>query len=145
MADEQTAALPERQGKPWTEEEDTLLYDSFVAGQSCEVIAAAHQRGEGGIRSRLRLLGLIDRYGDIIDPPPPFTVPERKRAVPAKNRPPAGGGLKLAFAVTTPDGWQVEIKSNRPLDRGLRERLDLMLQGALDCVRPEIAAAPPSQ
>jgi hypothetical protein len=48
----------------------------------------------------------------------------------------SGGGLKLAFAVTTPDGWQVEIKSNRPLDRGLRKRLDLMLQGALDCVGP---------
>lgn len=141
MADENNTALPERQGKPWTEEEDTLLYDSFVAGQPLEVIAAVHQRGEGGIRSRLRLLGLIDRYGEVIDPPPPFVRPERKRAVPVKEKAlVAAGGLKLAFAATTPDGWQIEIKSNRLLDRGLRERLDLMLQGALDT-----DAAVPSQ
>ena len=133
MADETNTASPERQGKPWTEEEDTLLYDGFVAGRPLEAIASAHQRGEGGIRSRLRLLGLIDRYGEVIDPPPPFARPERKRPVPVKERGPvAETGLKLAFAVTTPDGWRIEIKSNRALDRSSRERLDLMLQGALD-------------
>ena len=132
MADENNTASPERQGKPWTEEEDTLLYDSFVAGQPLEVIASVHQRGEGGIRSRLRLLGLIDRYGEIIDPPPPFAVPERKRASPAKQKPAVAEGLTLAFTATTPDGWRIEIKSNRPLDRSLGERLGLMLEGALN-------------
>lgn len=141
MADEETTAMPERQGKPWTEEEDTLLYDSFVAGQNFEVIASVHQRGEGGIRSRLRLLGLVDRYGEVIDPPPPFTPPERKRNGTAKEKPIAAVGLRLAFTVTTPDGWQVEIKSNRPLDRQLGERLGLMLEGALS-LETDAAVAP---
>lgn len=141
MADEETTPVPERQGKSWTEEEDTLLYDSFVAGQPLEVIASVHQRGEGGIRSRLRLLGLIDRYGEVIDPPPPFAVPERKRNGAAKEKSVAAVGLRLAFTVTTPDGWQVEIKSNRPLDRSLGERLGLMLEGALHS-ETDMAAAP---
>lgn len=128
---ETETVLPGRQGKPWTGEEDRLLYDSFVAGQPMTLIASVHQRGEGGIRSRLRLLGLIDRYGEIIDPAPPFAAQDRKRAVKAaKDAPPPVPHLPRAFSALTPDGWEVEIRSNRVLDQALAERLGWMLRGA---------------
>lgn len=114
---------PARQGKPWSEEEDRQLYASFVAGKPLELIVASHERGKGGITSRLKRLGLIDRNGETIDPPPPFDAPE-----PAKKAP----SMDLAFAVTTVDGWQVEIRSNRTLARPMIERLTLMLQGAVE-------------
>lgn len=124
------AVPPPRQGKPWSEEEDRQLYASFVAGKPLDLIVASHERGKGGITSRLKRLGLIGRHGEIVDPPPPFSVPERRRAVPAEMPEPASG-LDLAFAVTTIDGWQVEIRSNRTLGHPLIERLNLMLQGAV--------------
>lgn len=107
---------PARQGKPWSEEEDRQLYASFVAGKPLDLIVASHERGKGGITSRLRRLGLIDRNGAIVDPPPPFDI------APA---------MDLAFAAITVDGWQVEVRSNRTLERPLIERLNLMLQGAV--------------
>lgn len=129
MEDSGTAALPGRRGKPWSEEEDRLLYDSFIAGQPLETLASVHQRGQGGIRSRLQRLRLIDQFGEIIDPPPPFSAPKprRQKTVRAEEE-----VMKVAFAVTAPDGWQLEIRSNRALDRPLAERLDLMLKGVLD-------------
>lgn len=122
MSESNEVSGPARQGKPWTEEEDRQLYASFVAGKPMELIVAAHERGKGGITSRLKRLGLIDRHGEVIDPPPPFELP-----APAKAPPP----MDLAFAVTTGDGWQVDIRSNRALERPLIERLSLMLQGSV--------------
>lgn len=125
--------VPARQGKPWSEEEDRQLYASFVAGKPLELIVASHERAKGGITSRLKRLGLIDRHGEIIDPPPAFKLPERKRVTPAEALRALQSDtlLDLAFAVTTVDGWQVEIRSNRMLERPLIERLSLMLQGAV--------------
>ena len=122
MAETPEAPLPARQGKPWSEEEDRQLYASFVAGKPLELIVTSHERKPGGIRSRLQRLGLIDRHGEIVDPPPPFGPQE-----PMKK----ASSLELAFAVTTADGWQVEIRSNRTLAKPLVERLNLMLQGAV--------------
>ena len=122
MSETEEVSGPARQGKPWSEEEDRQLYASFVAGKPLELIVAAHERGKGGITSRLKRLGLIDRNGEIIDPPPPFDMP-----APARPR----AAMDLAFAATTVDGWQVEIRSNRILERPLIERLSLMLQGAV--------------
>ena len=133
MTETSEASPPARQGKPWSEEEDRQLYASFVAGKPLELIVASHERGQGGITSRLKRLGLIDRHGEIVDPPPSFTVPQRRRAAPAE-RPEsvkAAPAMDLAFAVTTVDGWQVEIRSNRTLGRPLIERLTMMLQGAV--------------
>ena len=121
--DEETPG-PARQGKPWSEEEERQLYASFVAGKPLDLICASHERSNGGIASRLRRLGLIDRNGEIIDPPPPFDIP-----IPAP--PKSAPAMNLAFAATTVDGWQVEIRSNRTLERPLIERLSLMLQGAV--------------
>lgn len=122
MSETNEAPGPARQGKPWSEEEDRQLYASFVAGKPLDLIVASHERGKGGITSRLKRLGLIDRNGEIVDPPPPFDIPEPAKSAPA---------MDLAFAVTTVDGWQVEIRSNRTLERALIERLSLMLQGAV--------------
>jgi len=56
----------------------------------------------GGIRSRLKRLGLLDENGVVVEPAPPFV-----------------------------DGWSIEIRSNRVLDQSLVERLSLMLRGAV--------------
>jgi len=122
MSETTEASTPARQGKPWSEEENRQLYASFVAGKPLDLIVASHERGKGGITSRLKRLGLIDRNGEIVDPPPPF-----------ENR---ASSMDLAFAVTTADGWQVEIRSNRMLVRPLVERLNLMLQGAVEGPSP---------
>ncbi len=122
-----------RQGKPWSEEEDRQLYASFVAGKPLDLIVASHERAAGGITSRLKRLGLIGRNGEIIDPPPPFTLPQRRRAA-ASETPEVvkkAGAMDVAFAVTSVDGWKVEIRSNRTLAKPLIERLVVMLEGAV--------------
>ena len=121
-------AAPERarQGAPWLPEEDRQLYDAFVSGRSAKEAAISHQRSDGAIRSRLRRLGLVDDNGETIEPLPPFRAPvsARVQATLAKDRDPS---LKQVFAVTTAEGWRVEIKSNMPLTRDLIDRLAAML------------------
>jgi hypothetical protein len=130
MSEAETAPVVGRKGKPWTGEEDRLLYDGFVAGESLDGLAVLHQRGKGGIRSRLQKMRLIDRFGQIADPPPPFAVPERKRVVKSETPPVEDTSLRPVFSMTAPDGWQVEIQSNRSLDKGQAERLAWILRGA---------------
>jgi hypothetical protein len=134
MTDTQTdPPLPVRQGQAWTNEEDRQLYDSFLAGQPINIMASVHQRSAGGIRARLRRLGLIDENGEVVEPPPPFAVPDRRRSS-AMDGPRAADHkqpMRLIFAVTTADGWRIEIKSNRSLNKGMVERLTLMLQGGI--------------
>lgn len=122
-----------RLGKPWSEEEDRQLFASFVAGKPLDLIIASHERARGGVTARLKRLGLIGRNGEIIDPPPPFAIPERRRAAPAEGQDVAQKALSmdLAFAVTTVDGWRLEIRSNRMLARPMVERLVTMLEGAV--------------
>lgn len=132
MDDTEEAPRWERKGKPWLDEEDRQLYDSFVAGQALDAIALQHQRSGGGIRSRLRRLGLIDDYGVVVDPPPDFAPPERRRV----PRPDSGDGMKLIFSVTTGDGWQVQLKSNRTFDEPLVDRLASMLKGTIEDCAP---------
>lgn len=101
-------------------------------------MASLHQRSAGGIRARLLRLGLIDENGEIVELPPPFAVPERRRSGAvmgqgaADNKP----TMRRIFAVTAADGWRIEIKSNRPLNKSMVERLALMLQrGIADVAR----------
>ena len=51
---------PERQGEPWSLEEDEQLREEFVHGMARKDIAAAHHRSYGAISNRLKKLGLID-------------------------------------------------------------------------------------
>lgn len=46
--------------KKWTDQEEMKLRTAFEGGASTKEMAAAHGRQPGGIRSRLRKLGLID-------------------------------------------------------------------------------------
>ncbi|MEJ0062394.1 MAG: AAA family ATPase [Alphaproteobacteria bacterium] len=64
---------PERQGLVWSVEEEQRLYDAFAAGKTIKECVAAHQRAPGGIRSRLRVLGLIDEDGNTVEPRPEFS------------------------------------------------------------------------
>jgi hypothetical protein len=132
MSEAETAPASGRRGKPWTGEEDRMLYDGFVAGESLDGLALLHKRGKGGIRSRLQKMRLIDRFGEVVDPPPPFKAPERKRAAKPEVAPvpPEDTTMRPVFSMTAPDGWQVEIHSNRSLDKGQAERLAWILRGA---------------
>ncbi|HSW12091.1 MAG TPA: hypothetical protein VLI06_04580 [Solimonas sp.] len=54
-------SLPPSTGKPWTAEEDQALIEAFESGSTPKQLAAAHQRTNGAIQSRLMKLGKIDR------------------------------------------------------------------------------------
>jgi hypothetical protein len=120
--------------------EDRQLYDGFLAGQPINTIASVHQRSAGGIHSRLRRLGLIDENGEVVEPPPSFAVPERRRSSAIAGKTAAGSKsiMHLIFAATLADGWRIEIKSNRPLTKSMVERLTLMLQGGITDVEGEV-------
>ncbi len=120
---EERAAEQERQGEAWTPEEDRKLYEGFLAGKTGPSLASEHGRSNGAIRSRLRRLGLVTEDGELVSPPPEFCPPGRTDR--ASRRPDA------IFAVTTGDGWQVELRSNRPLTHELIERLAVMLTAAV--------------
>ena len=51
--------LPERVGKPWSENEDKALIKSFENGISLNDLVIKHQRTRGAIRTRLVRLGKI--------------------------------------------------------------------------------------
>lgn len=46
--------------KPWSEDDDNKLKELFFAGKTIEELMELFQRNRGGIRSRLRKLGLIE-------------------------------------------------------------------------------------
>jgi hypothetical protein len=127
------AVVPPRQGKSWTVEEDGQLYDGFVGGQPIDTLAAAHKRSAGAIRARLVRLGLIDQEGTVVEPAPPFAAVRRRpsSALEVNVSAAEGDAVRSVFAIRTGDGWVVELKSNRPLDRLLVDRLTSMLHGVL--------------
>ena len=51
--------LPENAGKPWTEEEDNQLINTYDGDKSIREISEEHKRTEGAIKSRLLKLGKI--------------------------------------------------------------------------------------
>jgi hypothetical protein len=51
--------LPENAGKPWSEEEDKQLIESFDGGKSFKELSEEHKRTEGAIKSRLLKIGKI--------------------------------------------------------------------------------------
>lgn len=53
-------SLPPATGKPWTAEEDQELIAAFESGSTPKQLAAAHQRTNGAVRSRLMKLGKLD-------------------------------------------------------------------------------------
>ncbi len=53
------AQLPQNLGRPWSEEEEQRLGESFRAGQGLRSIAAEHRRTLAAIEARLERLGLL--------------------------------------------------------------------------------------
>ena len=70
---ERQKALPANVGKPWSNEEDTLLVAGFNAGRKLAELAIEHQRTAAGIQARLEKLGLVEptnqaaRWGSRMD------------------------------------------------------------------------------
>jgi hypothetical protein len=126
----ETSALtrPARRGQAWTIEEDRQLFDEFGSGHLIDAIALRHQRTPGGIHARLQLLGLIDKDGNSVDPPPPFSSPRERMDRREKD---ASRPMRVVFAATDSNGWRIEVRSNRLLDILMIKRLSLMLTGAL--------------
>jgi hypothetical protein len=124
---------PARQGQAWASDEDRQLYDGFLAGRPISTMASVHERSAGGIRARLRRLGLITENGEVVQPPPPFAPPERRRTSAMEDQGATDNKrtMRRIFAVTAADGWRIEIKSNRQLDKSMVERVTLMLQGGI--------------
>lgn len=52
--------LPSATGKPWTPDEDQALIAAFESGSTPKQLAAAHDRTNGAVRSRLMKLGKLD-------------------------------------------------------------------------------------
>lgn len=53
------ASLPKKAGRPWSEEEDSVLVERFEAGMGFAELANLHGRTDGAIRSRLTKLGKL--------------------------------------------------------------------------------------
>ena len=53
------AQLPQNLGRPWSDEEEQRLGDSFRAGQGLHSIAAEHRRTLAAIEARLERMGLL--------------------------------------------------------------------------------------
>ena len=51
--------MPERQGKPWTADEERQLIEAFQRGVELEEMARSHQRSVAGVRARLERLGQL--------------------------------------------------------------------------------------
>lgn len=60
-AERKNQQLPPGTGKPWTAEEDQALVAAFESGSTTKQLAAAHERTNGAIQSRLMKLGKLDR------------------------------------------------------------------------------------
>ncbi len=54
-----TRGLPENAGKPWSDEENRQVVESYDAGKTLKEIAGDHRRTEFAIQSRLIKLGRI--------------------------------------------------------------------------------------
>jgi len=54
--------LPNNAGKPWSEEENRKLVESFDSGTTIEDLANIHERTRGAIRARLIKLGKVQTY-----------------------------------------------------------------------------------
>jgi len=52
--------LPENAGKPWSDQEDSVLARIFDTGASVYELAKRHKRTTGSIRARLEKLGKIE-------------------------------------------------------------------------------------
>ena len=50
---------PAKAGKPWDEAEDVRLRQGFAADPGIAMLARAHERTDGAVRSRLEKLGLL--------------------------------------------------------------------------------------
>jgi hypothetical protein len=82
---------PDRVRMKWETVEDKSLYDAFTDDFDLNEIARRHRRQRGGIRSRLRHLGLTDSLNTRVVPKPPFTPKTTDRDGPHKER----AGIKL--------------------------------------------------
>ena len=65
-------SAPQNAGRPWAEEEDTRLGNSYDAGKTIEELAEIHKRSKWAIEARLARLGKI--------PEPPTRFPARNSA-----------------------------------------------------------------
>lgn len=61
---ERKAAGERKPSRPWTKEQDSALITLFRGGFPVEEMARKLERSEGGIRARLKRLGLIEQRGD---------------------------------------------------------------------------------
>jgi O-methyltransferase involved in polyketide biosynthesis len=65
-------SAPQNAGRPWSEEEDTRLGQTFDSGKSIEELAEIHKRSKWAIEARLARLGKI--------PEPPSRFPARNNS-----------------------------------------------------------------
>ena len=137
MPDLSQTSMIARKGIPWSETEDRHLYDCFTSGMATSVLASIHGRSVGGIKARLRRLGLIDSYGVVTSPPPSFIVISRVKSFEPSGSDSASSDrdLKPVFEFETLEGWHVRLLSNLRLDDEKVGRLALMLRGVVE--RPQ--------
>ena len=61
-----------REGKAWSVDEERQLYDSFSQQSDIRNLSIQHARTRGGIRSRLKVLGLLNETEQVVRPKPAF-------------------------------------------------------------------------
>lgn len=61
-----------REGKAWSVDEEQQLYNGFSQQSDIRDLSIQHARAEGGIRSRLKILGLLNETDQIVRPKPQF-------------------------------------------------------------------------
>ena len=68
----QSCERESRKGKPWSVDEERRLYNGFSQQSDIRNLSVQHARAEGGIRSRLKILGLLNETEQVVRPKPAF-------------------------------------------------------------------------
>jgi hypothetical protein len=100
--------MPERQGKPWSADEERRLVEAFRRGVELKEIARDHQRSVGGVQARLERLGQLPARQSPIATSQLATAPLPARSVEA---------LPIGAAIDRLIDTLVSLKTTTPTER----------------------------
>ena len=106
--------MPERQGKPWSADEERRLLEAVQRGVELEAIARDHQRSVTGVRTRLERLGQLPASQSPIVTSQPATAPLQPRSAE-----PLPVGAAIDRLITTLLSLKTSPTERKPFQRAI--------------------------